>query len=62
VSELPFSPIEWADQPRFYIGSNIFDWPLQAMRALTDGHQICVHTWSHQSVYGWSMVCRFAFP
>ncbi|EJT97057.1 carbohydrate esterase family 4 protein [Dacryopinax primogenitus] len=32
----------------FYIGSNIMDWPLQAMRAITDGHQVCVHTWSHQ--------------
>jgi hypothetical protein len=32
----------------FYIGSNVYDWPLQAMRAITDGHQICVHTWSHR--------------
>ncbi|PWN41028.1 glycoside hydrolase/deacetylase [Ceraceosorus guamensis] len=32
----------------FYIGSNILDWPLQAQRGLVDGHQICVHTWSHQ--------------
>ena len=33
---------------RFYIGSNVMDWPLQAMRGIEDGHQICVHTWSHQ--------------
>ena len=33
---------------RFYIGSNVFDWPLQALRAVDDGHQICVHTWSHR--------------
>jgi hypothetical protein len=26
----------------FYIGSNVMDWPLQAQRALADGHQICV--------------------
>lgn len=32
----------------FYIGSNVLDWPLQAQRGLVDGHQICVHTWSHQ--------------
>jgi hypothetical protein len=35
---------------RFFIGSNVFGWPLQAIRALTDGHEICVHTWSHQRV------------
>ncbi|KAK0542032.1 hypothetical protein OC845_006792 [Tilletia horrida] len=32
----------------YYIGSNVLDWPLQAQRGLADGHQICVHTWSHQ--------------
>ncbi|PKI82903.1 hypothetical protein MVES1_003767 [Malassezia vespertilionis] len=31
----------------FYIGTNVIDWPLQAQRGLTDGHDICVHTWSH---------------
>lgn len=31
----------------FFIGSNVADWPYQAQRALTDGHDICVHTWSH---------------
>ncbi|KAK0213853.1 carbohydrate esterase family 4 protein [Armillaria fumosa] len=32
----------------FYIGSNVIDWPLEAQRAVTDGHEICVHTWSHR--------------
>ncbi|KAJ9098996.1 hypothetical protein QFC20_005814 [Naganishia adeliensis] len=31
----------------FYIGSNVMDWPLQAQDAITDGHQISIHTWSH---------------
>ncbi|CAO1617378.1 unnamed protein product [Jaminaea pallidilutea] len=31
----------------FFIGSNVMDWPLQAQRALVDGHHICSHTWSH---------------
>ncbi|KZV64536.1 carbohydrate esterase family 4 protein [Peniophora sp. CONT] len=31
----------------YYIGSNVLDWPLEAQRALADGHEICVHTWSH---------------
>ncbi|KAI9459537.1 carbohydrate esterase family 4 protein [Boletus coccyginus] len=26
----------------FYIGSNVADWPLEAQRALADGHEICV--------------------
>ena len=26
----------------FYIGSNVMDWPLQAKRAIADGHEICV--------------------
>jgi peptidoglycan/xylan/chitin deacetylase (PgdA/CDA1 family) len=25
----------------FYIGSNVLDWPLEAQRALADGHEIC---------------------
>lgn len=25
----------------FYIGSNVMDWPLQAQRAIADGHEIC---------------------
>ncbi|WFD21241.1 hypothetical protein MCAP1_003502 [Malassezia caprae] len=32
----------------FLIGSNVADWPYQAQRAITDGHDICVHTWSHR--------------
>ncbi|KAI6030088.1 hypothetical protein EDC04DRAFT_2898619 [Pisolithus marmoratus] len=32
----------------FYIGSNVMDWPLEAQRAIADGHEVCVHTWSHQ--------------
>ncbi|KAH7907461.1 carbohydrate esterase family 4 protein [Hygrophoropsis aurantiaca] len=31
----------------FYIGSNVMDWPLEAQRGLADGHEVCVHTWSH---------------
>ncbi|KAJ7620665.1 hypothetical protein B0H17DRAFT_1172887 [Mycena rosella] len=31
----------------FYIGSNVQGYPLEAQRAVTDGHEICVHTWSH---------------
>ncbi|KAK1231274.1 hypothetical protein PQX77_005614 [Marasmius sp. AFHP31] len=31
----------------FFIGSNVMGWPLEAQRALYDGHEICVHTWSH---------------
>ena len=31
----------------FYIGSNVLDWPYQAQRGIVDGHDICVHTWSH---------------
>ena len=31
----------------FYIGSNVLNYPLQAQRAITDGHEVCVHTWSH---------------
>lgn len=25
----------------FYIGSNVLDWPLEAQRAIADGHEIC---------------------
>ncbi|KAI6002283.1 carbohydrate esterase family 4 protein [Pisolithus orientalis] len=32
----------------FYIGSNIMNVPLEAQRGLADGHEICVHTWSHR--------------
>jgi len=32
----------------FDIGSSIVDWPLEAQCAITDGHEICAHTWSHR--------------
>ena len=32
----------------FYIGSNVVNWPYQAQRGVVDGHDICVHTWSHR--------------
>ena len=25
----------------FYIGSNVMGWPIEAQRALADGHEIC---------------------
>ena len=28
----------------FFIGSNVLDWPLEAQRALADGHEICAHS------------------
>ncbi|KAH7873018.1 uncharacterized protein C8R40DRAFT_1051222 [Lentinula edodes] len=31
----------------YFIGSNVASSPLEAQRALTEGHEICVHTWSH---------------
>ncbi|GAA5799936.1 hypothetical protein HPULCUR_005357 [Helicostylum pulchrum] len=31
----------------FYIGSNVATYPAAAKRGLNDGHQLCVHTWSH---------------
>jgi len=31
----------------FYIGTNVIDLPLHAQRGLSDGHDVCVHTWSH---------------
>ncbi|KAL0573536.1 hypothetical protein V5O48_008421 [Marasmius crinis-equi] len=36
----------------FFIGSNVVGWPLQAKRAIDDGHEVCVHTWSHQELTG----------
>ncbi|KAF8180829.1 carbohydrate esterase family 4 protein, partial [Pholiota molesta] len=32
----------------FFIGSNVMDWPLETARAVTDGHELCVHSWSHR--------------
>ncbi|KAJ2919081.1 hypothetical protein MD484_g1302, partial [Candolleomyces efflorescens] len=43
----------------FYIGSNVMDWPLEAQRAVSDGHEICVHTWSHRYMTG--LTSRDAF-
>ncbi|CAA7264451.1 unnamed protein product [Cyclocybe aegerita] len=31
----------------FFIGSNVMDWPLEAARAVNDGHEVCIHSWSH---------------
>ncbi|KAJ3760316.1 carbohydrate esterase family 4 protein [Lentinula raphanica] len=31
----------------YYIGSNVAKFPLEAQRGLDEGHEICVHTWSH---------------
>ncbi|KAJ7086787.1 carbohydrate esterase family 4 protein [Mycena belliarum] len=31
----------------FYIGKNVLNYPLEAQRAVADGHEICVHTYSH---------------
>ncbi|KAG7449836.1 glycoside hydrolase/deacetylase [Guyanagaster necrorhizus] len=44
----------------FYIGSNVMDWPLEAQRAIADGHQICVHTWSHRYMTSFSSEDAFA--
>ncbi|KAF7361041.1 Carbohydrate esterase family 4 protein [Mycena sanguinolenta] len=43
----------------FYIGSNVLDWPLEAQRAVADGHQICVHTWSHRYMTAFSNEAAF---
>ncbi|KAI8887549.1 carbohydrate esterase family 4 protein [Backusella circina FSU 941] len=34
----------------FYIGSNVIAAPAAAQRALSNGHTICVHTWSHPAM------------
>ncbi|KIK61546.1 carbohydrate esterase family 4 protein [Collybiopsis luxurians FD-317 M1] len=34
----------------YFIGSNVASFPLEAQRALTDGHEICAHTWSHPAM------------
>lgn len=44
----------------FFIGSNVMDQPLEAQRALTDGHEICVHTWSHRYMTAFSSQSAFA--
>jgi hypothetical protein len=37
----------------YYIGSNVMDWPLEAQRAIADGHEICARE---------SPACSFYFP
>jgi len=44
----------------FYIGSSVLNWPLQAQRALADGHEICVHTWSHRYMTSFNNTGAFA--
>ncbi|EDR02485.1 carbohydrate esterase family 4 protein, partial [Laccaria bicolor S238N-H82] len=44
----------------FYVGSNVLDWPLEAQRAITDGHEVCVHTWSHRYMTALSSPDAFA--
>ncbi|KAK7470316.1 hypothetical protein VKT23_001747 [Stygiomarasmius scandens] len=44
----------------FFIGSNVMDWPLEAQRALADGHEICAHTWSHHYMTGFVSQDAFA--
>ncbi|KAJ7611245.1 carbohydrate esterase family 4 protein [Roridomyces roridus] len=44
----------------FYIGSNVMDYPLEAQRAITDGHEICAHTWSHNYMTATSNEGAFA--
>jgi hypothetical protein len=44
----------------FYVGSNVMDWPLEAQRGLADGHEICVHTWSHRYMTAFSSPDAFA--
>ena len=37
-----------SQQPKatmFYIGSNVLDWPLEAQRAIADGHEVCAREW-----------------
>ncbi|KAF8962880.1 hypothetical protein BDZ97DRAFT_1905073 [Flammula alnicola] len=44
----------------FFIGSNVMDWPLEAARAVTDGHEICVHSWSHHYMTAFESADAFA--
>ncbi|KAF9257054.1 glycoside hydrolase/deacetylase, partial [Marasmius fiardii PR-910] len=34
----------------FFVGSNVVNWPLEAQRALYDGHEMCAHSWSHNAM------------
>ncbi|KAH8986775.1 chitin deacetylase [Lactarius hatsudake] len=44
----------------YYIGSNVLDWPLEAQRAIADGHEICAHTWSHRYMTAFQSQDAFA--
>ncbi|KAH9475005.1 Chitin deacetylase [Psilocybe cubensis] len=44
----------------FYIGSNVMDWPMETRRAVADGHEICVHSWSHHYMTAFSSEDAFA--
>ncbi|KAF7332270.1 Carbohydrate esterase family 4 protein [Mycena kentingensis (nom. inval.)] len=44
----------------FFIGSNVMNWPHEAQRAVTDGHEICVHTWSHRYMTAFTNEQAFA--
>jgi hypothetical protein len=44
----------------FYIGSNVMDWPLEGQRGIADGHEICVHTWSHRYMTAFESPDAFA--
>ncbi|KAH9024069.1 putative chitin deacetylase [Lactarius pseudohatsudake] len=44
----------------FYIGSNVLNWPLEAQRAIADGHEICVHSWSHSYMTAFQSQDAFA--
>jgi len=44
----------------YFIGSNVQDYPLEAQRALADGHEICAHTWSHPYMTTLSSEAAFA--
>ncbi|KAJ7185398.1 carbohydrate esterase family 4 protein [Mycena filopes] len=44
----------------FYIGTNVMWFPLQAQRAVADGHEICVHTWSHHAMTAFTNEAAFA--
>ncbi|KAF7303982.1 Carbohydrate esterase family 4 protein [Mycena indigotica] len=44
----------------FYIGIYVIWFPLQAQRAAADGHEICVHTWSHGNMTQLSNESAFA--
>ncbi|KAI0034824.1 hypothetical protein K488DRAFT_44649 [Vararia minispora EC-137] len=44
----------------FYIGSNVMNHPVEAQRAIADGHEICVHTWSHGYMTSFPSSAAFA--